>query len=68
MPRGPNNLGALVPASQDRALAQGILVNGLPMTIRSYPAAYVLDDYLSDCIASMDGHGPGRAGFDPPLT
>jgi len=52
---GPNNLGGPVTAARDRALAQGITVNGLPVMIRPSPAAPALDRYFADCVAGGEG-------------
>ncbi|GAB5377369.1 MAG: DUF1194 domain-containing protein [Acuticoccus sp.] len=52
---GPNNMGILVTAARDEALASGIVINGLPIMIkRSNPGGYFhlerLDLYYEDCV------------------
>ncbi|MEO0391470.1 MAG: DUF1194 domain-containing protein [Pseudomonadota bacterium] len=64
---GPNNLGAPVSAARDRAVADGIVVNGLPlMTRRDGPTALWgiedLDVYYENCVIG----GPGA--FVIPVT
>ncbi|ESR26012.1 DUF1194 domain-containing protein [Lutibaculum baratangense] len=57
---GPNNQGERVTAARDRAVAQGIVINGLPFL--TAPASYFayfdiadLDLYYADCVIG----GPG---------
>lgn len=56
---GPNNMGVPVEPVRDRVIAQGIVINGLPLLIRpSLSAGYGglgLDDYYRDCVIG----GPG---------
>ncbi|MCZ8187121.1 MAG: DUF1194 domain-containing protein [Beijerinckiaceae bacterium] len=56
---GPNNEGGLVTRSRDRAVANGVVINGLPIQIkRSYSSNFDiegLDDYYADCVIG----GPG---------
>ena len=52
---GPNNMGILVTAARDEALAAGIVINGLPIMIkRGNPGGYFhldrLDLYYEDCV------------------
>jgi Protein of unknown function (DUF1194) len=54
---GPNNDGRFVTQSRDDALAKGIGINGLPLTLK--PSGYLdidnLDRYYKDCVIG----GPG---------
>lgn len=56
---GPNNQGPSVDGSRDQAVAQGIIINGLPlMTNGGFTSAYDvadLDDYYTNCVIG----GPG---------
>jgi hypothetical protein len=56
---GPNNHGMLVTEARDKALAAGIVINGLPILInngrRSVFDMEDLDDYYTDCVIG----GPG---------
>jgi hypothetical protein len=56
---GPNNEGGPVTAARDKAVAQGIIINGLPlMTNNGYISAYDLKDldkYYANCVIG----GPG---------
>lgn len=56
---GPNNQGPQVDKSRDAAVAQGIVINGLPlMTGGGFVSAYDVDDldlYYTDCVIG----GPG---------
>jgi hypothetical protein len=56
---GPNNEGGLVTRSRDRAIASGVVINGLPIQIKrgSFSNFDIegLDDYYSDCVIG----GPG---------
>ena len=52
---GPNNMGLLVTAARDAVLAQGIVINGLPIMIkRGNPGGFFhledLDIYYEDCV------------------
>lgn len=51
---GPNNEGGSVTRARDRALAAGVVINGLPIILpRGYTSAYDLeglDDYYEDCV------------------
>jgi hypothetical protein len=63
---GANNMGEPVEAARDQALAQGIVINGLPLLLK--PRSYFLtdgaglDDYYRDCVIG----GPGS--FVIPVT
>ena len=57
---GPNNMGASVNVARDRAVADGITINGLPIitdrpNIYGYPLMPDLDLYYEDCVIG----GPG---------
>ncbi len=57
---GPNNKGPYVVAVRDRALADGIVINGLPIIndrpqVYGYPTFPDLDLYYEDCVIG----GPG---------
>ena len=56
---GTNNQGRIVTAARDDAVAQGIVINGLPIVLNKNPASYrdidELDVYYTDCVIG----GPG---------
>jgi hypothetical protein len=57
---GPNNTGDPVVQSRDRALAAGIVINGLPIVndrpnIYGYPSLPDLDLYYEDCVIGGQG-------------
>jgi hypothetical protein len=56
---GPNNEGAPVTRARDRALAAGVIINGLPVVLdRGYRSSFDiegLDEYFEDCVIG----GPG---------
>jgi hypothetical protein len=57
---GPNNKGAYVVEARDRALSEGIVINGLPIVndrpnVYGYPSLPDLDLYYEDCVIG----GPG---------
>ncbi len=57
---GPNNQGGLVTKFRDRAIAQGVAINGLPIVNEraspfGWPALPNLDLYYADCVIG----GPG---------
>ncbi|GIL00957.1 MAG: hypothetical protein BroJett030_08560 [Alphaproteobacteria bacterium] len=55
---GPNNHGLPVEAARDEIVAQGIVVNGLPLMVREAMAGYGidnLDDYYTDCVIGGTG-------------
>jgi hypothetical protein len=55
---GPNNDGRVVTLARDAALAEGVVVNGLPIMLKR-PTGYGdienLDQYFKDCVIG----GPG---------
>jgi hypothetical protein len=56
---GTNNHGRIVTAARDDAVAQGIVINGLPIMLNRNPTTYrdfeELDVYYTDCVIG----GPG---------
>ena len=52
---GPNNLGPAVDRARDAAVAQGIVVNGLPILISPSRTFRDLDRYYAECVTG----GPG---------
>lgn len=52
---GPNNAGLPVATTRDAALANGIIINGLPILISPSPSVSHLDRYYADCVIG----GPG---------
>lgn len=52
---GPNNLGTPVEPARDMAVASGIIINGLALTIRPSGTSGGLDKYYKDCVSG----GPG---------
>ena len=52
---GPNNAGGNVAAARDAVVAQGIVINGLPVLIDPSPAFPAIDRYYADCVIGGDG-------------
>lgn len=52
---GPNNRGGPVTEARDRAVAQGIIINGLPILVRPSQSYLDLDRYYAECVTG----GPG---------
>jgi hypothetical protein len=52
---GPNNIGPPVTSARDAAVANGIVVNGLPLLIRPSQSVPHLDRYYAECVVG----GPG---------
>lgn len=52
---GPNNAGEPVLAARARALAQGIVINGLPILVNPSRTVEELDRYYAECVTG----GPG---------
>ncbi len=52
---GPNNIGLPVTAARDAAVADGVVVNGLPIMIRPSLTFRNLDQYYARCVTG----GPG---------
>lgn len=63
---GPNNQGTPVALARDKAVAEGIVINGLPlMTSSSQYSAFAIDDldlYYANCVIG------GPASFSLPVT
>jgi hypothetical protein len=63
---GPNNEGGSVVEARDKALREGVTINGLPILLnRGYASSYDinnLDDYFRDCVIG------GRGAFLVPVT
>ncbi len=61
---GPNNMGGPVLEARDRAIAQGITINGLPIVLRPSRGTRNLTGYYEQCVIggpgafSMAAHGP----------
>ena len=55
---GANNQGRPVTAARDEALAQGIVINGLPVMLKrpGYLDIPDLDNYYRDCVIGGPGH------------
>ncbi|MGF7006522.1 DUF1194 domain-containing protein [Aminobacter sp. BE322] len=52
---GPNNAGPPVTLARDAALAQGIVINGLPILIRPSGTVDDLDRYYAECVIGGSG-------------
>lgn len=52
---GPNNYGPVVTTARDVAVAQGVVINGLPVLIRPSPLFPAMDAYYADCVIGGDG-------------
>ena len=52
---GPNNLGAPVEVARNNAVAQGIVINGLPILVRPTESLEDIDRYYAECVTG----GPG---------
>ncbi|WP_281035148.1 MULTISPECIES: DUF1194 domain-containing protein [unclassified Mesorhizobium] len=52
---GPNNIGMPVTTTRDAAVANGIVINGLPILISPSPSFSHLDQYYAECVTG----GPG---------
>jgi hypothetical protein len=52
---GPNNFGPPVAAARDEAVADGVVVNGLPILIKPSPLVPDVAAYYADCVIG----GPG---------
>ncbi|WP_292648930.1 DUF1194 domain-containing protein [Mesorhizobium sp.] len=52
---GPNNIGMPVTTTRDAAVANGIVINGLPILISPSPSFNHLDQYYAECVTG----GPG---------
>jgi hypothetical protein len=52
---GPNNSGPPLAPMRDRIVAQGIVINGLPILIRPSPLYPAMDRYYADCVIGGKG-------------
>lgn len=52
---GPNNSGLPIVSARDAAVADGIIINGLPILVRPSRTTERLDDYYAECVIG----GPG---------
>ena len=59
---GPNNAGGMVTAARDAVVAEGIIINGLPMLINPAQILPPLDRYYADCVIG------GEGAFSLPVT
>ncbi len=59
---GPNNAGGMVTVARDAVVAQGIVINGLPMLLNPAQILPPLDRYYADCVIG------GEGSFSLPVT
>ncbi|MDO8354208.1 MAG: DUF1194 domain-containing protein [Aestuariivirga sp.] len=59
---GPNNVGGMVTVARDAIVAQGIVINGLPMLLNPAQILPPLDRYYADCVIG------GEGSFSLPVT
>ena len=59
---GPNNAGGNVTLARDAVVAQGIVINGLPMLLKPAQILPSLDRYFVDCVIG------GEGSFSLPVT
>ncbi len=52
---GPNNAGGMVTVARDAVVAQGIVINGLPVLISPAQNFTTLDRYFADCVIGGEG-------------
>ena len=52
---GPNNAGGMVTLARDAVVAQGIVINGLPMLLKPAQIVPPLDRYFVDCVIGGEG-------------
>ena len=52
---GPNNAGGNVTTVRDAIVAEGIVINGLPVLIDPSPVFPAIDRYYADCVIGGDG-------------
>ena len=52
---GPNNAGGMVTVARDAVVAQGIVINGLPVLISPAQNFPTLDRYFADCVIGGEG-------------
>ena len=54
---GPNNAGGNVTVARDAVVAEGIVINGLPVLIDPSPNFPAIDRYYADCVIGGDEIG-----------
>jgi hypothetical protein len=59
---GPNNAGGMVTVARDAVVAEGIVINGLPMLLNPAQIVPPLDRYYADCVIG------GEGSFSLPVT
>jgi hypothetical protein len=59
---GPNNAGGMVTVARDAVVAEGIVINGLPMLLNPAQILPPLDRYFADCVIG------GEGAFSLPVT
>jgi hypothetical protein len=59
---GPNNAGGNVTVARDAVVAEGIVINGLPMLLNPAQIVPPLDRYYADCVIG------GEGSFSLPVT
>jgi hypothetical protein len=52
---GPNNAGGMVTVARDAVMAEGIVINGLPVLISPAQNFPTLDRYFADCVIGGEG-------------
>jgi hypothetical protein len=52
---GPNNAGGNVTLARDAVVAEGIVINGLPVLLNPAQISPALDRYYADCVIGGDG-------------
>ena len=52
---GVNNMGAPVSESRDRAVAQGVTINGLPLIVRPEAWGRSIENYFAECVIGGQG-------------
>jgi hypothetical protein len=52
---GPNNAGSMVTLARDAVVAQGIVINGLPLLLNPAQILPPLDRYFVDCVIGGEG-------------
>ena len=52
---GPNNAGGMVTVARDAVVAEGIVINGLPVLISPAQNFPTLDRYFADCVIGGEG-------------
>jgi hypothetical protein len=52
---GPNNAGAPAPVARNAAVAEGIVINGLPLAFKAEPDSVDIETYYKNCVIGGDG-------------